>query len=172
MAYYCRKCRRWHSGGAIARSHKMFAKKVARKPIARPKAKPKVSYRPKPVSKPTAPIKKKILAPIVKKQLERPIRRAVPRKPAVAPAKTVPSINGKRVKAELASLQKLQALKQKMLLYEGYVQKLKWQKQDDVERILIQRRKKKALESLQKYWKFLKSDPAFKVTYTKKIVKE
>jgi len=30
MAYYCRKCRRWHTGGAIAQRHKIFSARPKR----------------------------------------------------------------------------------------------------------------------------------------------
>jgi hypothetical protein len=73
MAYYCRKCKKYHSGGAIARSHRVFAKRVASKP--RPKAKPRLIRKTKPVIKSTAPIKKKVISHTVEEELEQRFRR-------------------------------------------------------------------------------------------------
>ena len=60
MAYYCRKCRRWHKGGSIAQRHKIFSARPSR-----------VSHRPKLVKrKPARKIKqnKPILTLIKKKK--------------------------------------------------------------------------------------------------------
>ena len=44
--YYCRRCRKYHSSGKIARSHTIYAKRVL-KPIRKPARKP--IHRPAPV---------------------------------------------------------------------------------------------------------------------------
>lgn len=58
MAYYCRKCRRWHTGGKIARAHTVFS--------ARP---PRSGLRPKTTHKrQTRPIKRQPSRKIIKKK--------------------------------------------------------------------------------------------------------
>lgn len=58
MAYYCRKCKRWHTGGQIARSHTVFS--------ARP---PRSGLRPQTTRKrQTIPIKRQPSRKIIKKK--------------------------------------------------------------------------------------------------------
>jgi len=43
--YYCTKCRTWHKSGAIARRHRVFAKKTKKKPVRRKAKAPKPIFK-------------------------------------------------------------------------------------------------------------------------------
>ena len=49
MAYYCRKCKKTHAGGDIARRHRIYAKKVTKKPRAKVKPRAKAPVKRKTV---------------------------------------------------------------------------------------------------------------------------
>jgi hypothetical protein len=180
MVYYCRKCKRYHSSGAIARSHRIFAKKTIRKPKFKPRAKRK------PIVKPTAPIKKKVIAPIVKKELAKPKPKTkFPSPYAKKHAKEVikldkelrglslrakelqKSPNGRIVDHELKQVNRVVLLWKKLNLHGKYGEKIKYlmhspksEEYKKTKRLLNQN-----LTTLKKYYQTLSKDRKFKFLY-------